>query len=197
MTQSETIYEKSVLKVDDLGRVPPRREAEIRQGWRLCRDGQRRGQGSAPKSLSELLRAFWGKVEMRGNDECWYWKAGVNSANRPLFWLEGKQWNASRVSYLLSYGELKMDSFVCHHCDQMLCVNPAHLYVGDAQSNQDDIRARGRSGKRVKLDWAQVNEIRSLYNPGVFGQKKVARYTGIKLSTVRAVLSGKVWKPLP
>ncbi len=33
---------------------------------------------------------------------------------------------------------------ICHHCDNRLCCNPEHLYVGTAQTNAADRASRGR-----------------------------------------------------
>ena len=37
--------------------------------------------------------------------------------------------------------------YACHHCDVKSCVEPTHLYLGDARSNGLDAYARGLNGQ--------------------------------------------------
>lgn len=39
----------------------------------------------------------------------------------------------------------------CHTCDNPPCIRPSHLYAGDAQSNADDMIARGRRASNCLL----------------------------------------------
>ena len=32
----------------------------------------------------------------------------------------------------------------CHHCDNRLCVNPDHIFIGTMKDNMDDMRKKGR-----------------------------------------------------
>lgn len=52
--------------------------------------------------------------------------------------------NAHRWSYALNVRDFPIKAFICHHCDNRRCINPSHLYLGNAASNVFDITARGR-----------------------------------------------------
>lgn len=40
--------------------------------------------------------------------------------------------------------------YLCHTCDVPRCVNPAHLYEGNASTNGRDAHARGLYGRRTR-----------------------------------------------
>lgn len=117
---------------------------------------------------------------------CWIWLGMVrdtNSGPRPCIAVykwdkqhkkDGHQkFIAARVSYLLYVGPLADGIQVLHRCDQTLCVNPQHLFVGEHVDNMRDCAAKGRirSGKRgraVPLSFADKAEIFRRYSGGEF-----------------------------
>ncbi len=66
---------------------------------------------------------------------------------RGRFGFKGRNAWASRVAYELAHGAIPNGMFVCHTCDNGLCVNVAHLFLGDAAANNRDKASKGRASR--------------------------------------------------
>lgn len=93
--------------------------------------------------LSPKLR-FELQVEKRGLD-CWPWQGALTKGGYGRLRVNGEQVRAHRFAYEYYKGEIPDGLWVLHHCDNPRCVNPHHLYVGDAQDNADDRVERDRT----------------------------------------------------
>lgn len=95
---------------------------------------------------------FWSKVNKRGPNECWPWNAARNKAGYGIIGWNKKVVEASRIAYILTYGD-PGKLHVLHSCDNRWCCNPAHLRSGTHQENMQDmvIRKRARNGATGKL----------------------------------------------
>ena len=97
---------------------------------------------------ADLITRFWEKVNVAGPDDCWEWQGAVKISNGygviSVPNNNRTQLTAHRLSAAIHFGMISRKDLVCHHCDNRRCVNPNHLYVGDARTNAADMMERGR-----------------------------------------------------
>lgn len=131
---------------------------------------------------------FWAHVEQK-HSGCWHWKGKPLKGKQGYGRLrvDGKPVRAHRWAFFLANGYLTEGLDVMHHCDNPICVNPAHLSEGTAHDNMRDMATRGRaagfSRKKenhplAKLTQDDVNYIKREYKKG----HKYARGNGRELA---------------
>ena len=136
-------------------------------------------------------------------NSCWLWtgatSSGKGKARRAMFFFRGTTTHASRVAWIILIGDPKQ-SLVLHTCDNDLCVNPDHLYLGTYGDNLRDrlIRypesvVRGSAHGQSKLTELQVKEIREKYIPYSYSQYRLAKEYGVARTTIQQLLEGRSW----
>lgn len=128
---------------------------------------------------------------------CWNWtglRTNKGYGRMSFFW--PKITRVHRVAYAIFVGSIPSDKAVCHRCDNRLCFNPRHLFLGSQADNNRDIVLKGRDRWRLKaerLTPEKVGLIRTLHAHGL-SNLKLNEKLGISRSSIERVLSGKAWK---
>lgn len=105
--------------------------------------------------LDKAESLFWEKVDKRGPEDCWEWKAAHTKRGYGCFRFNERQDLSHRVSYILAHGSIPDGLWVLHKCDNPKCVNPAHLFLGTHQDNMNDMKNKGRHPGNQKSTKAQ------------------------------------------
>lgn len=139
---------------------------------------------TSQKGCSTLCRFHLG-FDKKENG-CWEWKKGKvgrKSCQYGGIWINRVHRKASHVAYELYKGKITPGLMVLHTCDNSICVNPAHLYLGTHQQNMNDMNSRGRGNKgRVRFDLYTKEQCKNVINLRKSGltYRKIEELTGIK-----------------
>ena len=120
----------------------------------------------------------------------------------------GKMEGAHRCSYMHYIGEIPKDMQVLHKCDNRVCTNPEHLFLGTNQDNVTDkmmknrfIASRGEDNGQSTLTKQEVMQIRFLGKTNLPQRHKnrisstmLAKKYNVHFSTICRILTGDTWE---
>ncbi len=162
--------------------------------------------------IDKTLSRFFSRVSPEPNSGCWLWSGPVRGK---LYGAFGDQY-AHRFSYRAFVSPVPDGHDVCHHCDNTLCVNPAHLFAGTRKQNIRDMimkrraswqvdpprasengrlcpKARGEEAGNAKLTERDVFLVRRLADRGV-PSVILSEAFGVSQTAIRQVAAGKSWR---
>ena len=134
---------------------------------------------------------------------CWNWRYCLSKGYGNLR-RHGRGWSAHRISYFLFNSDVSLEVItdttihICHKCDNRKCINPDHLFLGDAALNCADKVDKGRhyhgsSVWKAKLKEADIPTIFKLWRRG-WTQQRIAEKYDIDSSAISAVINRINWK---
>lgn len=142
--------------------------------------------------MSDLER-FNKYVDVK-NSGCHEWQSTVKKDGYGQFWFKGKPSKAHRVSFELNKGDIPKGMLVLHKCDNRVCVNPDHLYVGTHKDNTRDMHKRNRWVGNTKLSANDVKKIRLLWSQRKFTQTKLAEMFNVNQPAIWKIITYRTWK---
>jgi hypothetical protein len=138
------------------------------------------------------------KVERIPEGGCWVWIGTTTVRGYGQIISNNRKHYAHRASYEAFIGEIPKGMHVCHACDNVYCVNPAHLFLGTQKQNLEDMARKGRSTKgernpMSKLNKEDVKDIKHLFSTGL-SDSEISIEFGVCRQTINNIRNGKVWK---
>ena len=140
-----------------------------------------------PSNTKEIIfERLYNKVEK--TDGCWFFRGAITSQGYGYLIINYRMKQAHRVAWELENGKIPDGLYVLHKCDNPICVNPSHLFIGTQKDNILDMCKKGRSC--AKLTKKQIIEIIKDDRP----QRKIAKEYGVCKSEIGCIKRREVWK---
>lgn len=152
-----------------------------------------------PKNTFKAFReSFFGRINK--TKSCWIWTGKLLHGYGRVA-LNNREILAHRLSWFFAHGEIPENKLVCHKCDNTLCVNPSHLFIGTQTDNMRDCSNKNRLGGEFKkgilphntrLSFDDVRNIRQRITSGET-LSSIARFYGHTVANISDIKRGKNW----
>jgi hypothetical protein len=197
-----------ICKVEGCIRTPKRKNYCDRHYQKYMKYGDPLAGRSVEFGLSNEQR-FYNGIIKRDNG-CWEWQGAISTCGYAQFAElinetdKRRRYKTARVhnwAYRNFKGNIPEGFEVCHKCDNTICVNPEHLFIGTHLDNMSDSSKKGRQGVnkadsngRSKLTSEIVEIIRNktIWHHGE--RSRLAREFGVTPATISKLLKGDTWK---
>lgn len=128
-------------------------------------------------------------VSIDASTGCWNWRPEAQAGYGVICKQAGH-----KFSYQLFYGPIPKGAWCLHTCDNPKCVNPSHLYLGNAKTNAHDRDSRGRGNHEKKFTVDQVIKYRKAVASGETNAYRLAKELDIGYATVFDMIRGKNYR---
>jgi len=152
----------------------------------------------------EAIEVILSRIDTSDVCGCWKWTGPIKDGYG-VIWRGKVQYGAHRLIKSLIDGiSVTSDVFACHRCNNPICVNPSHIYWGDALTNMHDLiisggrnLERGSDRYNSKLTESDVRRILLEATDRKRGWgKAIAMELGVCPSAINNIVRGFRWKHL-
>lgn len=142
-----------------------------------------------PAVAKPIAERLWIRA-IRTDTGCLEWQGARNRKGYGVIQIGvRKQGFAHRVAYEEAIGPIPAGKLVCHRCDNPRCIEPDHLFTGDATDNLRDASRKGRIGKGHHVYAEALRQ----YRAGEGTQAQIAAAFGISRQTLSRIHAGSHW----
>jgi len=147
-------------------------------------------------TLAERLDYYTDKSA--GSDACWPWTGCTDRHGYGLIKWQRKARLVTRLTWELANGPIPDGQHICHRCDNPLCRNVKHLWLGTNSENMADREAKGRTLRGEKNSSAKLTEadVRSIRTKAAGTKVSIAKRYGISPQSVYDIVARRTWKHL-
>ncbi len=157
---------------------------------------------------TKLVKEIFLSKTNKTSSGCFEWTGSISNNGYGCLKINGVTKSAHRTSYQLFRGPISDNKIkVLHSCDNMICVNPSHLFLGTQDDNMKDMarKHRGRGLSRLNngsdcplalFNNEQVLEIRKKYSDGGTSTLKLAKEYGTSCTTIWKIVNFITYKNL-
>jgi len=142
------------------------------------------------RSISEAAEIILRRSSVKDGTDCLEWGGWTNSKGYGMIRVSDAAPVVHRVMYEAFVDQIPEGMHVLHKCDNRLCCNFGHLFVGTNKENIADKMRKDRSGK--KLDIGKTKEIKRMLSDG-HSQKYIADKFGVAQSIISRIKTGDRW----
>ena len=157
----------------------------------------RRRQSASTPVRERLLE----KALPEPNTGCWLWLGShFPTTGYALLSVRNKARGAHRLAHEEFIGPIPAGAMVLHRCGNghLGCINPAHLYAGDARQNAADAARHGSipRGERHVNAKLKEDDVRAIRAASAAGRslRSIAREYGVDRRGIQAITRRLKWK---